>query len=104
MALTITKKYEEQEEKWVLDIAGEIDLNATPNFKSILNQCIQEKPANIQLNCQSLMFIDSTGIGAIINAYKKINKDYTIIIHQPRDNVKKLLQITGLTNILTINV
>lgn len=103
MALTITKKYDEAKTKWVLDIVGEIDLNAAPNFKSVLTQCIEEKPSNIDLNCQELTFIDSTGLGVIINAYKKINDNYTITVNQPRENVKKLLDVTGLNKILKLN-
>lgn len=105
MSLTVTKNFDNQANNWVLEIAGEIDLGDSANFKSILIQCIEEKKTDIILDCKKLNFIDSTGLGVIINVYKKLNDDnqkHQIIIKSPVASVKKLLNITGLNKILTI--
>ncbi len=102
MPLTVIKKNDKKSDKWVLKLSGEIDLSDAKNFKSILIQCIEEKKSDIILDCEELNFIDSTGLGVIINIYKRLKDEHEIIILKPNCSVKKLLNITGLNKILTI--
>ncbi len=104
MPLIVKTQFETDSESWIFEIAGELDLETSSNFKNILNDSLDQKMANIVLDCSELTFIDSTGLGVLINTYKKIKDDnYVINIKNPKQNVNKLLNITGLNTLFVVS-
>ncbi len=104
MPLRVKTQFEANSESWIFEIAGELDLETSTNFKDILNDSLDEKMANIVLDCTELSFIDSTGLGILINTYKKIKEhNYIINVKNPKQNVNKLLNITGLNKLFEIS-
>ncbi len=104
MSLQIKKYFEEEHNSWQFEIVGELDLEASANFKDCLFEAIEEKKANIVIDCTNLSFIDSTGLGILIDTYKVIKKDnYTIYIKNPKKNINKLMNITGLNKLFEIS-
>ncbi len=104
MPLIVKTQFEKDSDSWIFKIAGELDLETSNNFKNILNDSINQKMANIVLDCSELTFIDSTGLGILINTYKKIKDDqYVINIKNPKQNVNKLLNITGLNTLFEVS-
>ncbi len=104
MPLRVKTQFEANSESWIFEIAGELDLETANNFKDILNHSLDQKMANIVLDCTELTFIDSTGLGVLINTYKRIKEDNFIInIKNPKQNFNKLLNITGLNKLFEVN-
>ena len=101
MALSINAINNEANESWDVKVSGEIDLSNAHQFKEQLENALAEKRQNICIDLEKLNYIDSTGLGVIIGVYGSIKKDgYHVKLLNPRDNVKKLLSISGLDKIL----
>jgi len=101
MALTINSNDNTESGVWEFKLVGEVDISNAHLFKKQLESALAEKRQNISVDLSNLTYIDSTGLGVIIGAYGSIKKDgYSIKVTNPRDNVKKLLNISGLDTIL----
>lgn len=84
---------------------GEIDIHTSPMFKDEVNRIIDKKIINIVINCSSLDYIDSTGLGALIAILKRVKeKNLNLKIINLKPNIYKLFDITGLDKIFNIEV
>lgn len=78
-------------------ISGEIDLFAAPDFKSRLYDAVGEGNADVVLDCDGLSYIDSTGLGILLGALKRVRQnDRQVYVRNLKDNIRKLFRITGL--------
>ncbi len=86
-----------------MDVVGEIDIYTAGKLKEKLVQMLNENNESIKINCEELEYIDSTGLGVLIGALKRVKQDSkNIIIVKPRTNILKLLNITGLNKIFIV--
>ena len=84
-------------------LGGEVDIAAAPEFKVRLYDIIGEGEKDIELFCEELMYIDSTGLGILVGALKKVkNHQGNVYIYQLRDNIRKLFHITGLDKVFIL--
>ena len=103
MALVINKRLIESEDLWSIDLEGDVDINTSSNLKKEINNLLDEKELNIELNFQNLSYIDSTGLGILIGILKRVKKsENSILIKNSRKNVFKLFKITGLDKIFEL--
>jgi len=102
MSLEITEIIEEND-ICKISIVGEMDINSYLIVKEKLDEILEEKIVNIEINCENLSYIDSTGIGVLIGILKKIKKEEKqISIVNAKSNIKRLFNITGLDKIFVI--
>ena len=88
---------------WKISIVGEMDINSYLIVKEKLDEVLKDKMADIELNCENLSYIDSTGIGVLIGILKKMKKnEKQISIINAKSNIKRLFNITGLDKIFVI--
>lgn len=94
-------------EEKILRIAlhGEVDVNNIAEFKEALVSGIEQKSPNVLLDCEQLKYIDSTGLGVLVSAYKKA-KDLggSIQIVHLKPYLQKIFTITTLDKIFGIEV
>jgi anti-sigma B factor antagonist len=101
MSLQIKSSFNEDQDKWEIELCGELDALYEKELKEVLTNIYSEKQKDITFNFLELAYIDSTGLGIIIGAYKKLKEDgNTLKIQNPRKNILKLLNITSLDKIL----
>jgi len=101
MALIIDTVNDKENRIWEFTVAGEIDISNAKDFKAKLESSLAEASQSIRIDLSELKYIDSTGLGVIIGVYSTIKKDgLSIKVVNPRDNVKKLLAISGLDSVL----
>lgn len=101
MAYTVKGNFDEGLNQWLFDISGEVDISNAQQLKMELETAYNQKPADIIANVNELTYIDSTGLGAIISVYGKMkNAGHRIVLTEPKENVKKLLNITSLDKVL----
>jgi anti-sigma B factor antagonist len=104
MALKLKKNFDEGVNIWQVDISGEVDIHTSGNLKDVLNNILNDREANIRLNCEDLIYIDSTGLGVLIGILKRVKKNENdIIIMNAKSNISKLLNITGLDKIFVMS-
>lgn len=103
MALKIQKSYSEEEQLWVLELEGEVDLHTAGSLKETVTDMLDEKIGSIRVVGDRLEYIDSTGLSVFIGAIKKLQaKNHHIIVTNMKPSIKKLLNITGLDKIIVV--
>jgi len=101
MALSINANNNAEKEVWEFSLIGEVDISNAHYFRKQLETALAEIRQNITIDLAQLNYIDSTGLGVIIGVYGSVKKDgFSIKVINPKDNVKKLLTISGLDKIL----
>ena len=101
MTLSINVNNNKTNGVWEFSLVGEIDISNAHYFKKQLETAVTEKKQNISIDLSGLNYIDSTGLGVIIGVYGSVKKEgLSVKIINPKDNVKKLLIISGLDKIL----
>lgn len=91
------------EQSNIIVLQGEIDIYSAPDFKEQLYRIIDEGQQSIVLECSELSYIDSMGLGILVGALKRLkeqNRD--IVVRNPKNNIRKLLRITGLDKVFII--
>ena len=69
----------------------------------LYDSLLEREIVDMKINLENLEYIDSTGLGVMIGVLKKLkvgNKD--IYILNPRNNVRKIFNITGLDKIFKV--
>ncbi len=87
----------------LLSIQGEIDVYTSPKVKEAINALIDQNKYSIIVNLEEVRYIDSTGLGVLIGALKKLrehNGNINLVCSNPQ--IKKIFQITGLVKIFGI--
>ncbi|MDI9476355.1 MAG: STAS domain-containing protein [Natronincolaceae bacterium] len=103
MSLQIRKDFDNKNNHWLVELEGEIDVYTAGQLKEVFKFIIGEKKEDIKIDADKLEYIDSTGLGILIGALKRLKQeDKDIIISNIRPNVGKLLKITGLDKVFII--
>lgn len=86
----------------VVDLIGELDHHYADLIRTKIDDRIdRDDISNVVLNFGEVTFMDSSGIGAIVGRYKKIkNKKGKLCITNSRDNVSKVLELSGLLKVI----
>ena len=92
---------EEREGVHVSAIRGELDLHTAPQ----LEERLEGLGASVILDLSGCEFIDSTGIGLIVRTWQRLDAESDgdgsgLALCGPGDQVRRLLQITGLESSL----
>lgn len=101
MNLTIDIK--EDGKKYIVQLRGEIDIYTAPSLRDKLIPLTEKAGNNIKIDLEEVSYLDSTGLGVFIHAYKSSkqhNSDIEII--HVKDRVFRLFQVTGLNDIMEV--
>jgi anti-anti-sigma factor len=74
-----------------IGIEGELDLAVSDQLQQAIASCQSDR---ILISLESCQFIDSTGIALILSAHRGGSR---IVVHSPRGQVLRVLEVTGLT-------
>ena len=88
----------------IISVQGEIDVYTSPRVKEIINELIEQGHFNLIINLEGVRYIDSTGLGVLIGALKKVRENegsINLICTNPQ--IKKIFNITGLVKIFGIH-
>ncbi|NBG89234.1 STAS domain-containing protein [Isachenkonia alkalipeptolytica] len=103
MSLKIKKKFEEDTGVWKMELDGEIDIYTAAELKSTFQEMFEKRKEPVEIDFQNLEYIDSTGLGVLIGALKRLKEeDKQITLFHVKPNILKLLNITGLNKIFVI--
>jgi len=90
--------------RWqVLSIVGEIDMATAPRFRQQLLEVINAGHPYVVLDLSQVDFMDSTGLGVLIGAVKRVrsaNGDIRLV--QGNSRVAELLEITKLNKAISV--
>jgi anti-sigma B factor antagonist len=81
---------------------GELDVATSPRLRSELMNLIARGAQDVTLKFAGVSFVDSSGLGVLVGAYKRLQADGRGALHitgaQPA--VRKVFEITGLAAVL----
>jgi|HubBroStandDraft_1064217.scaffolds.fasta_scaffold1090534_1 anti-sigma B factor antagonist len=82
-------------------LAGELDLSSAPALSSCLSDLAEA--GHIAVDLTDLSFMSSSGISVLIGAYKqRVTSGRTISLRNPQGTVARVLMLTGVDQVLTI--
>ena len=85
----------------VVKLLGELDLSTAPQLEECL-EGLGPDGADVRLDLSGLSFCDSSGISAIVTAFKRVSKQGgRLSIASPQSAVLRVLEITGLFDYLS---
>jgi len=84
-------------------VAGEIDLFTAPELKAALTEAVENGRTRIVVDLSETTFLDSTALGVLIGAVKRLRSNDGALSIVNRDaTIAKTFEITGLDQIFTI--
>jgi anti-sigma B factor antagonist len=87
----------------VIAARGEIDLYTAPDLKQVLTTAIDEGERRIVIDLTDVSFLDSTALGVLIGAVKRLRtRGGALAIVNVDSSIAKTFEITGLDQIFTI--
>ena len=88
-----------------ISLLGEVDVSNIAEFKETLISGIEQKSPHVLLDCEQLQYIDSTGLGVLVAAYKKAKElGGSVTIVRLKPYLQKIFMITALDKIFNIEV
>ena len=100
MSITINSIIDTKNDFWEVSLAGELDVSTADELKKSLHKLVDEKNIDMKLNLENLDYIDSTGLGVMIGILKRLKiENKEVYIEKPKNNVRKMFNITGLDKV-----
>lgn len=87
----------------LVELQEEIDLFHANKLKLYFNKIFESSHKRIVLNFQEVTYIDSSGIGALLNIFKESKKrEIKILFSNIHGSVKKVIELTKLDDYFPI--
>ncbi len=92
------------DERYVISLAGEVDLYTAPEFKQQLLEVVAQGARTVIVDFTDTTFIDSTTLGVLVGGVKRLraNDGQLSLVCNDR-NITKIFEITGLDRVFTIH-
>jgi len=90
--------------EWRLRVSGEVDVASSPALRARIGELLDQGAERIVLDLHDLTFIDSSGLGVLVGALKRLQElgrqDLVLAgLHGPP---RRVFEITGLTQLFSI--
>lgn len=84
-----------------LAVLGEIDFSNADEVADGLRSALAAwSPKELRIDLAGATFIDSTGLGALIEGYRAaVESGCRFVVENPSDNFRRVLSVTGLTEL-----
>jgi anti-sigma B factor antagonist len=87
----------------VVDLAGEVDLLHNAEIHQALVDVCADKPLRLLVNLTEVTYMDSSGVGLLVEAYRKIKEyDGRLILFGLSPRVRSVFEVTKLDNFFRI--
>ena len=83
----------------VIAVAGELDISNADALEAAVAAAVAGDPARLTFDLADLRFMDSAGIAVLIRAADTVNEVHLLA---PGPSVRRVIEITGLTQLFTI--
>lgn len=97
--MTIEKK--QDGDKLTVSVEGRLDSNTAPALEAELKASL-DGVAELVLDFSALSYLSSAGLRVILAGQKQMNKQGSMIIRGVNETIMEIFQVTGFTDILTI--
>ena len=84
----------------VVRLAGDLDLYNVEVVRAGLASAIDRKPSRLVVDLSGVEFLDSTALGALVDAHRKQPNGLRIAC--PKDAIRRALRVSGIDRHLTV--
>ncbi len=84
-----------------LNLSGRLDTTTAPLLEHTVNESLKDVE-KLVLDFKDLEYVSSAGLRVLLNAQKIMNKQGSMVLKNVCPDVNEVLEITGFTDILTI--
>lgn len=96
-------KIYDKEKFLLIEVKGDLDIYSEDEFRSFIEKEIEGADKDMVIDIKDLDYLDSTGLGLFMKIYKIAKeKDRTVSIINPKENILKLFKITDLTDVFNM--
>jgi anti-sigma B factor antagonist len=82
-------------------LRGELDIGAAPELRELLIELVRREGVAITLDLNGLTFIDSTGIGVIVGAWRRAEaQGGSLSVVNPIPRVGEAIRLVGLDRLM----
>ncbi|MCR4763417.1 MAG: STAS domain-containing protein [Lachnospiraceae bacterium] len=82
-------------------LKGRLDTTTAPQLESELQAALEETQSLV-INLEEMQYISSAGLRVLLSAQKKMARKGGMVIRNATDEVKEIFDVTGFSDILTI--
>ncbi len=103
--MSVKVELNEKNKVLIAMISGDVDHHSAKSIRSEIDSTIEQyQPNQTVLDFSGVTFMDSSGIGLVMGRYKIMQSiGGTVVIQNPPNHIKKVMQLAGLDKIATIN-
>lgn len=83
----------------VIHLSGELDMVSVENVRSVIEGALAANGDRLVFEVSGLEFMDSSGIAMLISMTRKVS---AVEVRDPTEIVRRIIELTGLTDILLI--
>lgn len=87
---------------WIRPYGERLDAAVAPSLRAAVADALSQRPRFTIINAESLNFVDSTGLGAIVSIMKQMDSQGALAIAGANTNLKRLLMMTGLDQVFRL--
>lgn len=87
----------------VVEVAGEVELHNAELLRAELLRAGNGEHPCVVVDLSRVSFIDSTGVGVLVGAFKRVREIGTLSVVCPQRNVRRIFEITGLTKVFVLH-
>lgn len=84
-----------------LAVEGRLDTTTAPQLEAEVKDSL-EGVTSLTLDFEKLEYVSSAGLRVLLAAQKKMNAQGTMVIKNVCDDIKEVFDITGFSDILTV--
>ena len=84
-----------------ITLEGRLDTITAPSLENELNESLTGV-TDLIFNLQDLQYISSAGLRVLLTAQKVMNRQGSMVVRNASDDVKEIFDVTGFSDILTI--
>ena len=86
----------------VVEVGGEVELHSANQLRDELLRAGETPHPCVVVDLSRVTFIDSTGLGVLVGALKRVREKGALSLVCPQRQVRRVFEITGLTKVFPI--
>jgi len=83
-------------------LAGLLDAFSEPTFRKVMDKCVEEGPPNLVLDLSQIDFVDSSGLGALVQVAKKAQSSGGLLQIVTNPRVTQTVKLVRLEQFLAL--
>ena len=100
---TIALAVEHLDKGAVVLVGGDLEFGTAASLRGALIDLAQQGADPLVVDLSGLEFIDSTGLSLLVQAKQRIeSQGHRFVLRQPTERVRRVLEISGLAELFTI--